>query len=271
MSTSETIQKYAGAFIKGGLASIPGVGGFIVEMINVTIPNKRLNRVEKLFHKLSSRVSDIEEQLLEQKFTCDDFTDICEEVVAQSITANSDQRLEYLAFILEDGIRQEQIEFFKVKRLLKILDDVNDVEVILLQSYERENNSEGFRRKHLNVFDCSKMNPEKAKEHKVMLNNYESHLINLGLIGKSYDSIVLGLCITDLGVMLLKQIGVKNGKERLTGYPINAIDAINSANDELKQKETQIRREIEKDTQKAKRDIESSFKDVERKLRKYFK
>ena len=284
MSTSETIQKYAGAILKGGFAGIPYIGGLIVEVINVTIPDKRLKRIDKLLNKLSLRVSDIEDEQLKQKFNSDDFTDIFEEVLAQSIKAHSDQRLEYLASILEDGIRQEQIEFLQVKRLLEILDEINDVEVILLQSYEEknqsnifgrknleeknQNDSEEFRRKHSSVFDTSKINPEKASEHKVMLNNYTSHLINLGLIGKLHSARPQ-LHITKLGVMLLKKIGVKHDQEMLTGEPINAIDAINSAIDELEQKEKRIRRELEEDTKKAKTVIERTINDFKSQIRRH--
>ena len=99
------------------------------------------------------------------------------------------------------------------------------------------------------------MNSEKSSEHKVMLSNYKSHLINLGLIGKLHSR-NSQLHITKLGVMSLKKIGVKHDQEVFTGEPINAIDAINSAINELGQKEKQIRRELDEDTKKAKKVIQ---------------
>ena len=57
--------------------------------------------------------------------------------------------------------------------------------------YEKKNrNNHDFKQRHSNIFGSSKLEPDKVQEHKVMLENYNSHLINLGLIGKlsSFDS-----------------------------------------------------------------------------------
>lgn len=278
MNNQETLKKYAGAIVKGGIASVPFVGSLAVELLNVTIPNQRQERIEKLLNILSSKVFDIAPEQLEEKFNSPDFVDIFEDILFQSVRATSSERLEYLASVVEYGLRQEEIEHLQIKRLLEILKEINDVEVILLQSYEKKNkNNQDFKQRHSNIFDSSKLEPDKRQEHKVMLENYNSHLINLGLIGKSLfvDSFQRksnisesDLWITKLGVMLLEKIGIKQDEEELTGKPINPMNAINSAYKKLEQKEKEIRQELEKEAEKAKRIIESEVHKFNREIRR---
>lgn len=140
MNNQETIKKYAGAIIKGGVASVPLVGSLAVELLNVTIPNQRQERVEKLLNILSSKVFDIDSKQLQERFNSSDFIDIFEDVLFQSVKATSSERLEYLASILEKSLTDEEIKHLQTKRLLSILGEINDVEVIVLQSYEFKKN-----------------------------------------------------------------------------------------------------------------------------------
>lgn len=278
MSNQETVKKYAGALARGSIGSVPLVGSLAVELLNVIIPNQRQERIEKLLNILSSKVFDIDPEQLEERFNSSDFIDIFEDILFQSVKATSSERLEYLASVVEYGLRQEEIDHLQIKRLLEILKEINDVEVVLLQSYEKKNrNNQDFKQRHSNIFDSSKLEPDKVQEHKVMLENYNSHLINLGLIGKSlfvdsfqrkYNISESDLCITKLGVILLKKIGIKEDEEELTGKPINPVDAINSAFKKLEQREKEIRRELEKDVEKAKRIIESEVRQFKSKIRR---
>ena len=138
MNKKETLKKYTGALIKGGIASLPVVGPLAIELVNVTIPNQRQERIEKLLNILSSKVFDIAPEKLEENFNSSDFIDIFEDILVQSVRATSNERLGYLASVLEYGIRQEKIEHLQIKRILEILNEINDVEVILLQSYEKK-------------------------------------------------------------------------------------------------------------------------------------
>lgn len=278
MNNQETLKKYAGAFIKGGIASVPLVGSFAVELLNVTIPNQRQERIEKLLTILSSKVFDIEPKQLEEKFNSSDFIDIFEDILFQSVRATSSERLEYLASVVEYGLRREEIDYLQIKRLLEILKEINDVEVILLQSYKKKNRyNRDFEKNHSNIFDLSQLEPDRGLEHKVMLENYNSNLINLGLVGKSrivdnfsckHSISESALWITKLGVMLLEKIGIKQDEEELTGEPINPINAINSAYKKLEQREKEIGREIDLKTNKAKKILESEISKFERKIRR---
>ena len=47
MTAKDNFNKYGLAALKGGIGSIPG-GSLVVELLNVTIPDRRLERIEKI-------------------------------------------------------------------------------------------------------------------------------------------------------------------------------------------------------------------------------
>ncbi len=225
-------NKYPIAILKGIIASIPLVGSFAVELLNVTIPNQRQERVEKLLAKLESKVMDLDNEQLNLKFKSSVFIDIFEDVVYQSIRATSDERLEYLACVLSYGLRQEEIEHLQIKRILKILAEINDIEILILKFYQDQDCSYGYIESPLKVFKSL----DNLDDNKMMLGNYNSNLVNLGLVGK-YESMESGLFITRLGIMLLEKIGFEVNENVLIGNPINPVDAINSACKKLNERE----------------------------------
>jgi hypothetical protein len=250
-------NKYPIAILKGVIASIPLVGSFAVELLNVTIPDQRLNRVEKLLAKLESKVMDLDNEQLNPKFKSTVFIDVFEDVVYQSIRATSDERLEYLASVLNYGLRQEEIEHLQIKRILKILAEINDVEILILKSYQ----DQGYRYEEpcFNVFKSL----DNLDEDEMMLENYNSNLVNLGLVGK-HESIESRLFITKLGTMLLEKIGFEMNEDVIIGNPINPIDAINSAYKKLNEREKQIRKEIDLETKKSIKVIEDTIRRLRR-------
>lgn len=278
MSNKETLKKYAGALIKGSIVSVPLVGSLAVELLNVTIPNQRQERIEKLLNIVASRVFDINLEDLEEKFHSSAFIDIFEDVLFQSVRATSNERLEYLASVIEHGIKDKELDYLQTKRLLSILAEMNDVEVIILQSYElRHKIDNNFKKKHQTIFACeyiadSEKSPE-IRERNAMLKNYKNNLISLGLIGpprmtvKSHNE--SELYTTPLGYMLLKIISVTDSKEGI-GNPINPLDAINSAYYALEQKEREIRKELEQEANKAKAILESEVNNLVRRVRRNF-
>jgi hypothetical protein len=242
------------AMIKGVIASIPMVGPFAVEIVNITIPNQRQERLEKLLKILSEKVSDLDSKQLEQRFSSTNFIDIFEDVLHQSIRATTDERLEYLASVVDFGLRQEELDHFKIKRLLKIFAEINDAEVIILESYCYSSIADGreFKDKHLNIFNPPEDSDKQSEEHEAMLKNYISNLINLGLVGSNDFLGSSHMLITRLGIMLLEEIGVWQDREVFsTGDHVNPIDAINTAHKDLKKTEERIRKELELETKKA--------------------
>ena len=244
MTAKDNFNKYGLAALKGGIGVIPG-GSLVVELLNVTIPDRRLERIEKILIILASREIDMDSEEIKQKFHSPEFADIFEDVIHQTVRAISNERLEYLASILEKSLTEEQIKHLQTKRLLSILGEINDVEVIVLQSYElKKQRGRNFKEIHKNIFESeliTRKSSEDEKEQNAMLQNYRNHLVNLGLVGLTNSSDSSTLWLTMLGAMLLKQIGLEEEPTAI-GKPISSLSGISAA--ETRHKE--LKKEIDK-------------------------
>jgi len=252
MTGKENLKKYSVAALKGLVGVYVPFGSLVVELFNVTIPEQRLERVEKLVKLLASKEFDMTSEELEEKFNSPEFVDIFEDAIHQAVRALSDERLEYLASVLEKSLTDEQIDHLQTKRLLSILEKINDVEVILLQHFQWNTchyigtsinvrkeeeykifieKRQSFEDKHKQITDyLSSYVSRNATEEQInkfaMFRNYKDNLISLGLIGKEIDSSSLGLRITRIGGVLLNLINLGNDYYKSYSTPINLFEAI---------------------------------------------
>jgi hypothetical protein len=247
----ETIQKYTGAIARGLIGQVPVIGSLTVELLNITIPNQRQERIEKLLNILSQKIFNISEEELKNKFHSTDFIDIFEDVLRQSVRATSEIRLRYLASVLKNGIDSQKFDHLQNKRLLEILEKINDIEVILLRSYSlRDDTSEyqDFINKYSDIFNVKEKQEETKssktndKDRQNFINHYDDNLISLGLVGVNQNNervptttipdLTTGLLPTRLGVNLLKLIGFEqlelddqdSEKNIRVAESINALD-----------------------------------------------
>lgn len=270
MTAKENLNKYGLAALKGGIGSIPG-GSLVVELLNVIIPDRRLERVEKLLMILASKELEMDSQEIKHQFYLPEFADIFEDVIHQAVRALSDERLEYLASILERSLSDEQIKHLKTKRLLLILGEINDVEIIILQSYELKNQRNGaFKETHQNIFKyeyIATTSSQEEKEQNAILQNYKDHLVNLGLIGLTNSSSNSTLHLTPLGGMLLNKIGLEQESTAI-GEPISSLSGINAA--ETKYKE--LKKELDKNKlpkDNSRKTEEQEVRELAKKLQRY--
>jgi hypothetical protein len=127
-------------------------------------------------------------------------------------------------------LTDEQIKYLQTKRLLSILSELNDVEVIILQSYGYMNPTE-FRDQHKSIFQNAVIYDtasEEEQEENAMYINYTNHLISVGLIGP-HQSGGSQLYITQLGNMLLKILGRSETVEFVIGSTVNPVTAMENA------------------------------------------
>ena len=161
---------------------------FIMVILALSDKSKS-SHYENNYIKSSDRQSNSQNKSFLIDITSDEFADIFDDVIYQAVRAISDERLEYLASILEKSLTEEQIKHLQIKRLLSIQDE---------------------------------------REQKAMLQNYKDYLVNLGLIGLTHSSSNSTLFLTPLGGMLLKKIGLEK-KPTTIGNPISPLSGINAA------------------------------------------
>lgn len=281
MTTKEQLRKYSGAIARAALGSFPPLGPVILELLDVTIPDQRLDRIERLLSIVESRLTNIEAGDIQEKLKSPELADVFEEILRQATKAVTEDRLRYLSAVLEKGLTDEELDHLQTKRLLEILNQLNDAEILMLRSYSEPHSISRFPCPTTAMQMDAPQSPfssdqfhqsssdDQAKE-RAMRQNYRSRLITLGLIGTMGRSVVGqsdSLCITQLGAMLLGEIDLRDRQPRVFGKPIDPQIAINRAMESLNLREKEIRREYERESKKAVAEVERAVNQAIRRFR----
>ena len=184
---------------------IPFAGPLLSELVGSVIPNQRIDRLTKYVVELDKKLSDLSEELINKKLKDEDCIDLFEEGFVQASRAITDERREYIASVVRNGLDEDSIAFSESKYLMKILQELNEQEVIWLRFYldPTMNSDNKFREKHQNILrpateyygaDDSEFNRAAFQR------SFKQHLERLGLIQNKET--------TRLGRLLLKQIGL---------------------------------------------------------------
>jgi len=215
------------------LGAVPVVGSALAELVCVAIPNQRIDRIAKFAEMLHSKLSEHNEELIRSQLTNENFTEFLEESLMQVIRSTTDERREYIASIVANGISPEQNEIIRMRHFLRILSEINDQEIIWLRFYLVASIGVGvdeeFRQKHeatLNIPPAYIGVPDDpSNEEHVLKESYREHLAQLGLLERNYKvdtkskQPIIGIgndgqlkianyAITPLGRSLLKYIGL---------------------------------------------------------------
>ena len=125
----------AATLVKGGMGAVPIYGPIIAEVISNLIPNQRIDRIVSFIKALESKVDEevrdkVEKNMLEEKSI-----DLMEDGFLQAARALSEERIEYIASLLKNSLTDEDLEHIAYKKLLLLLGELNDVEVLILKSH----------------------------------------------------------------------------------------------------------------------------------------
>lgn len=196
--------------LRGYLGGLPVLGPPIAEIIGNLIPNQRIDRISSLLKALEAKIDPKEKAKVETRMLEEKSIDLMEDGFLQAARALSEERIDYIASLLKNGLTDEDLEEIAYKRLLSLLGELDDFEVLILMSHIGSiTEQQEFRRKHHDVlmppivtFGSSQ---ETVDRHAI----YEAHRINLGRLGlleirsqqmnQSYQ-------ITSLGRLLLRSI-----------------------------------------------------------------
>jgi len=222
---------YVTSAIKGTLGAVPFAGSLLAELAGTVIPNQRLDRIVKFAEILESKLSNLEQEFVRSQLTNENFSDLLEEGTRQAARSLSDERREYIASLITDSLSQKDIEYIESKHLLRILSELNDIEVIWLRFYLEPTmgGDEEFREKHESILTpimATLSDPPSVVEKEALQDSYKEHLSQLGLLQPQYKTDmqthqpefnrfsggleINGYQITSLGRLLLKQIGLSN-------------------------------------------------------------
>jgi hypothetical protein len=215
---------------KAALGAVPFAGSLLSEIAGSIIPNQRIDRIVSFARELEARLSDVDQRFVRSQLTNENFTDLIEEALRQVARSVSQERRAHIAALIVNGLKPDDVSFIESKHLLRILGEINDIEVIRLVShlYETMGSGEDYWNKHRDVlepvapaFGSSQREIDKG----TLQDSYDEHLAQLGLLSARHnvDSRtnqlvvdrftgaleVRGYAITSLGRLLLKQVGAE--------------------------------------------------------------
>jgi hypothetical protein len=227
---------YTASALRAALAIVPVIGAGLGELATQVIPHQRLDRLVRFARVLQERLAAVEgfqrrwEEVLNRcRMGDQDLADLMEEVIRQAARATTDARRECIASLIANGLTSDQISHIESKHLLRMLGDLNDIEVIWLRFYLHPTirGDEEFRSKHAAVLKSVPAHlesPQPEVDKAALQKSYSEHLVRLGLLEERFKvdpktkmlevNPATGIPkhssyeVTSLGRLLLREIGL---------------------------------------------------------------
>jgi hypothetical protein len=220
-SVRDRLTEYASA----GVSALPLVGGVLGQALNDVIPNQRIERIVKYIRLLESRLEAIEEKRVRTLLNDPVKQDLVVAGGSQAARALSDKRLKYIARIVANGIDNEEVENIRKSRLLRLLSELDDDEVAILNAYGSTyaKGGTGSWDKVRRPDPPTMGGPSKAVDDTKLYEAGTEQLFRLGLIEQKFSFVKKGELpefdtragrfkgrfeISYLGRMLLREIGL---------------------------------------------------------------
>lgn len=177
--------------LKGIVGAIPIVGSLVSELVGALIPNQRLDRIADFTQRLARKIDAQSQILIQNRFLQPEGADIVEEALWQTARALSDERRERIASLVKNALSKEEINLIESKKLLLVLSQLNDFEILLLRSYVEPLGKEtDFTKAHaeeLQPVHAYYRAPKELLDKHAIRKSMDDHLKELGLISPSFS------------------------------------------------------------------------------------
>ena len=202
---------------KALVGSLPYVGPIVAEIVGSLIPNQRIDRITEFLKILDKKVQDLDANVREQKMKSEEFIDLLEDGMWQAARALTRKRKEQIASVLTNSLYHGEINHIRDKKLLSLLNELNDPQLIILKSYDPPHaplSSSFYERHrdilegHLRQYGATDNEEERISLYKAFRNDLE----RLGLLEFHYEP-----TIETTGELASETFGLSRGdKPRLT-------------------------------------------------------
>lgn len=135
MDVASNKSDVTAAFVRSIVGAAPFLGPMAAELITAAIPNQKMHRVAVSIKVLEDRITYVEEDIVRDRFKTEEFADLLEDALPQMARALTDERKAYIANLLSTSLTDDTLDHLAKKKLLYILNQLNDAEVILLHFY----------------------------------------------------------------------------------------------------------------------------------------
>lgn len=212
------------AAISAGASSIPVIGGVFAEIIKLTIPKQREDRIVKFISELSDKLDELEISVreLEKIFSNFQYGTFIFECIKDVVNEIYDEKIIYYKELCINGITGDEKNLINNYRILQLLSDIGYYELLYLQFYNYSNSIEKTKIKEIKEkLEISTLQPnyylnmtEEQFNNETFKQITINNLLQKGLIEQKAGNIRRGgrviyqTNITNLGKLLLKRIGV---------------------------------------------------------------
>jgi hypothetical protein len=171
---------YTTSALKGVAGGIPLVGGVVAELVGSIIPNQRVDRIVKFLEILDQKLLELGEDVARTKLALPAATSLVEEGILSAYRAYSEERQAYIASVIKNGIKPKNMPLLEARRVLSVLDQLNDAEVVLLLAY-------GSGRLPYEGNIPTLVDSKERRESYAIRQSYHDHLEQLGLIAAKIE------------------------------------------------------------------------------------
>ncbi len=188
---------------KAVLGIVP-LGSFFGETLTGVIPNQRVDRIALGLEVLNQKLKYLPEDVL-QKLR-GEYSEMLYEIVTQLSKTRTEDRRNHLASLLKNSLTDEALDLIEKEKLLQLLGQINDAEVIHLVYHSLLfSEVEEFEQRHakaLGRVPVGEFGSKVQLEKDALVSAYQNKLVELGLIRKTSTD----YSTTGLGVLLLRYI-----------------------------------------------------------------
>lgn len=223
-----TSADYVASAARAALGAVPFAGSLLAEIAGTIIPNQRIERIVAFAKDLDERLAALEQEFVRSQLTNEDFTDLVEEGLRQAARAVTEERRQYIASIIANSLSSEDIEYVESKHLLRILGELNDIEIVWLRFYlvPTIGGDTEYREKHQEILKPMAAvigAPQGVLDKSTLQGSYKEHLAELGLLERRYEMDthgmdmrlkIKGYDLARLGRLLVREAGLAKEKER---------------------------------------------------------
>lgn len=211
-------EDVAAAIVRGILGAAPVFGPMLSEAITATIPNQKIDRIIAFVKELDDRLSYVEGDAVKLRIKDEEFTDLLDDALLQASRAMSPERRGYLAALLVNSITNEQLSHIEEKKLLSLLGELNDAEILTLKFYSlRSNEKRAFAALHEDLFKPIRRtftSPQIDLDRAALHDSYRSKLIEVGLLDLDYKRTQKGE---------LPEFDERTGRIQARGYKVTLL------------------------------------------------
>jgi hypothetical protein len=164
---------------------VPGTGSAIAEVITELIPGQRQERLNDWLRRLAERLAAVEQAMLRERLREPENIALFEDGAYQAARVISEERRQQIAELVAGGIADDRPDYLESRRVLRLLGELDDAEVILLAAHLGKNQRSDYRERHANVIrgPAVDLGSRRDKLDQAAVREAgQQHLLQLGLL-----------------------------------------------------------------------------------------